>query len=126
MSRVRVNIAANIAGQAWQVMLAVACTPLYIKLLGIEAFGLIAFYMLVQSITQLLDLGLSATVNREIARLSGNEEAPARRSLGRIVGTIERWYFLLGAVIAVVLCFVIPDLAIWWLRPENLHSSEII
>jgi O-antigen/teichoic acid export membrane protein len=126
MSRVRVNIVANIAGQAWQVLLAVACTPLYIKLLGIEAFGLIAFYMLVQSITQLLDLGLSATVNREIARLSGNEEASARRSLSRIVGTIERWYFLLGAVIAVVLCFVIPDLAIWWLRPENLHSSEII
>lgn len=126
MSRVRVNIAANIAGQAWQVMLAVACTPIYIKLLGIEAFGLIAFYMLVQSITQLLDLGLSATVNREIARLSGNEEVSARKSLGRIVGTIERWYFLLGAVIAVVLCFVIPDLAIWWLRPENLHSSEII
>jgi O-antigen/teichoic acid export membrane protein len=126
MSRVRVNIAANIVGQAWQVMLAVACTPLYIKLLGIEAFGLIAFYMLVQSITQLLDLGLSATVNREIARLSGNDDATARKSLGRIVGTIERWYFLLGAMIAVVLCFAIPDLAIWWLRPENLHSSEII
>lgn len=126
MSRVRVNIAANIAGQAWQVLLAVVCTPLYIKLLGIEAFGLIAFYVLIQSISQLLDLGLGTTVNREIARLSGRGDAADRSALNRVVGTIERWYWILGCVLGVALFFGIPHLAIWWLQPQQLSRLDIV
>lgn len=126
MSRVRVNIAANIAGQAWQVLLAVVCTPLYIKLLGIEAFGLIAFLVLVQSITQLLDLGLGTTVNREIARLSGRSDDADRSALGRVVGTIERWYWILGCILGIALFFGVPHLAIWWLQPQQLSASAIV
>ncbi len=126
MTRVRINIASNIAGQAIQVLLAVVCTPLYIKLLGIEAFGLIAFYVLIQTITQMLDLGLSTTANREIARLSTENHAGNLPELSSVVGTIECWYWILGIAVGVVLFFWVPNLAIWWLRPEDLLRSEIL
>jgi O-antigen/teichoic acid export membrane protein len=125
MSRIKANIAANIAGQVWQVALTVISAPLYIKILGIEAYGLIAFFLLIQGITQMLDFGLGITVNREIARLSGRDGDMERRSLSRVVGTFERWYWVLGVVLGVVLFFAIPAIAMWWLRPEHLSQMEI-
>jgi O-antigen/teichoic acid export membrane protein len=126
MSRVRFNIAANIAGQSWQILLSIICTPFYIKLLGIEAYGLIAFYVVLQSITQILDLGLGATVNREVARLSGKTDPADRSVLARFVGTVERWYWLLGCVLGAALFFAVPHIASWWLRPDQLPREDLI
>lgn len=126
MSRVRVNIAANIAGQSWQILLAIICTPFYIKLLGIEAYGLIAFYIVLQSITQILDLGLGTTVNREVARLSGKVDPVDRSALARFVGTVERWYWLLGSVLGAALFFAVPHITSWWLQPGQLPQEDLI
>jgi O-antigen/teichoic acid export membrane protein len=124
MSRVRFNIAANLAGQMWFVFLAIVCTPFYIKLLGIEAYGLIAFYLVLQSMLQLLDFGLGATLNREVARLSGKTDPAHISTLARFVGTIERWYWVLGCGLGVVLFFATPHIAGWWLRPERLSQAD--
>src|SRR3954471_12957670 len=99
MSAIRANIAANMAGQAWAITLALFCTPFYIKLLGVEAYGLIAFFLAVQMLLQLLDLGVGATVNREMARSVGM----ATGELGPFVKTVESWYRILGIGCAVVL-----------------------
>ena len=44
--------------------------PFYIKLLGIEAYGLVGFYVTLLAALQVLDLGISPTINREMARHS--------------------------------------------------------
>jgi O-antigen/teichoic acid export membrane protein len=126
MSRVRFNIAANIAGQAWAILLSIACTPFYIKLLGIEAYGLIAFYFVLQSVSQLFDLGLGATVSREVARFSGNPGTAEKSSLALFVGTLERWYWFLGFAMGVALFFAVPWIAGIWLKPEKLSQAEIL
>lgn len=126
MSRVRFNIAANIAGQTWAILLGFVCTPFYIKLLGIEAYGLIAFYVVLQSICQLFDFGLGATVSREVARISSNPGESEKKSLALFVGTLERWYWLLGLVLGVVLFFLVPLIAGVWLKPEKLSQLEIL
>jgi O-antigen/teichoic acid export membrane protein len=125
VSRVRFNIAANIAGQAWAILLGIACTPFYIKLLGIEAYGLIAFYLVLQSICQLFDFGLGATVSREVARSSGSPEGAEKSSLALLVGTLEKWYWLLGLVLGIVLFFAVPMIAGAWLKPEKLSQSDL-
>lgn len=122
MSAIRVNIAANIAGQAWAITLALFITPFYIKLLGIEAYGLIAFFLAVQMLLQLLDLGVGATVNREMARSAGI----ASTELGGFVKTLESWYWLLGIGCAAVLLFALPWLTIWWLKPGALQQPDIV
>lgn len=126
MSRVRFNIAANIAGQSWALLLGFVCTPFYIKLLGIEAYGLIAFYIVLQSICQLFDFGLGATASREVARLSSNPGESEKKSLALFVGTLERWYWSLGLVLGVALFFLVPLLAGIWLKPEKLSQLEIL
>jgi len=125
MSRVRFNIAANIAAQAWSILLAIACTPFYIKFLGIEAYGLIAFYLILQSVLQLLDLGLGATVNREVARYSGLRERADASAFAAFVVTLERWYWVLGIIVGIGLFLALPAIANWWLRPERLSQADI-
>ncbi len=44
--------------------------PLYIKFMGVEAYGLVGIYASLQVLSGLLDMGLSGTLNREMARLS--------------------------------------------------------
>src|SRR5687767_10196286 len=120
MSRVRLNILANISGQAWVILLAVVTTPFYIRLLGIEAYGLIAFYIVLQSMLQLLDLGLGPTVSREIARSAGGAGAAGSAGLATFVVTLERWYWCLAVAFGVALFFALPAMAAWWLRSEAL------
>ncbi len=70
MTVVKRNIIANFAGQGWAALMALAFVPLYIKFLGIEAYGLIGFFAMLQGAFQILDFGLSQTMNREMARYS--------------------------------------------------------
>ena len=78
-------------------LLQMACVPLYIRFLGVEAYGLIGFYLMLQAILQVLDLGLSPTMNREMARYSVQpEKADEARDLVR---TLELGYWLIGLMI---------------------------
>ncbi len=64
------NILANLVGSASTAFLSFAFVPFYIHFMGIESFGLVGFFITMQAVFLLLDMGLSATVSRELARLS--------------------------------------------------------
>ena len=125
MSRVRFNVAANIVGQVWAVLLAIVCTPFLIKLLGIEGYALIAFYAVLQASLQMLDLGFATTVNREVARLSSKESSADTGALGGFVATAQRWYWILGSGIGLAMLFATSLIAKAWLHPENLSPEDL-
>lgn len=121
MNRVRANIVANIAGQGWTVLLALLCTPFYVRFLGVEAYGLIAFFITLQTLLQLLDLGLGVTLNRELAR---SRQAPAD-DIPALATTLEAWYWMLGLALGVVLFCFLPTVTLWWLNAEQLHVAHV-
>ena len=94
MSPVKKNFVANLTGSGWSAILGLACTPLYVKFLGMEAYGLIGFYLTMNGVIQVLDLGLSPTMTREMARYSAlPEKAGEARDFVR---TLEIGYWLIG------------------------------
>ena len=95
----KLDLAANFAGVGSSALLQFACVPLYLKFLGIEAFGLIGFYLMLQAVLQVLDLGLSPTMNREMARYSVQPEKAAEAR--DLVRTLEAGYWLIGIAIGV-------------------------
>ena len=121
MSRVGANIAANIAGQAWAVVLSLACTPFYIAFLGVEAYGLIAFFLVVQTFLQLLDFGLAATINREVARAGGE----SRPQLANLLASAQALYWLVGLAVAGVLFLTLPAATGWWVNPHRLAAADL-
>lgn len=123
MSGIRINILANFAGQAWSTLMTLALVPVYIKFLGIEAYGLLGFYMMLQGFLQVLDLGLSPTMNRELARYSAMpEKAGEARDLVR---TLEAGYWLLGIVIGGAVIGAAPFFAHRWLNISSLPSGDV-
>jgi O-antigen/teichoic acid export membrane protein len=120
---VRRNIAANYAGNVWGTLLSLALIPVYVRLLGAEAYGLIGVFTLVQAVLSLLDLGLGTTFNRELARLSVAEDRPGQ--LRALVRSVELVYWAVGAVIMGALLALAAPLASSWLRAEALPVATV-
>src|SRR5262249_49279285 len=109
MNRVKRSIVANLIGKGWTALLSFALVPLYLRYLGMEAYGLVGFYATLQAVFFLIDMGLSVSLNREIARLSVYEgKAQEMRDLVR---TIEALYWLLALVIALLVNLIAPIIA---------------
>ena len=62
-------------------LVTIIATPLLISLLGIESYGLIGFYTTLYSLINLLDFGISPTINRELAQYSVDENAVIRHAI---------------------------------------------
>ena len=56
MTEIRKNVIANLAGSGWTALVGVAFTPSYIKFLGIEAYGLVGFCIMLQTTLLVMDL----------------------------------------------------------------------
>lgn len=119
----RRNLIANYVGQGWTALMGLAFIPLYIRYLGIEAFGLIGLFALLQAWLALLDMGMRPTLVREMARFTaGIHTAQFIRDLLRSVEVVT-----LGvAFLLFVAVFAASGwLASSWLRVEALPLPEV-
>jgi O-antigen/teichoic acid export membrane protein len=123
LSGLKLELAANLTGSAWSMVVQLLCIPLYIKFLGIEAYGLIGFYLMLQAMLQVLDLGLSPTMNREMARYSVQ---PERANEARdLVRTLEVGYWLIGVIIGLALVLASPWIATHWIKASSLPIRTV-
>ena len=120
---VRHNIAANFAGKAWRGIFSLAFVPIYIQLMGVEVYGLIGIFMSLTALLALLDMGLSATLNRELSRLSVEEDS-AQESRN-LVRTFEIIYWGIGILMGVIVVALAPIIAKYWISSVKV-SNEII
>ena len=123
MNRLAVNVLANLAGQGWSIIISLFVVPLYIKLLNIEAYGLIGFYVMLQALSQALDLGLSPTMNREMARYSGGTEKAGE--VRDLVRTLEVGYWAIGIGLGAGLIMTAPLIAHHWLKASAIPVGDV-
>ena len=121
MSIVRRNIIANIAGRGWTALLSLAVLPVYIHFLGIEAFGLIGFFLSLTAILQLLYLGLGTALNRQFAQYS--MQPGKAQEMHDLLRTLEIIYWLIGIAIGVTMAALAPAIAAYWLKPQQLSAE---
>jgi len=120
---VRHNIIANFAGKTSRGIFNLAFIPIYIKLMGVEVYGLLGIFMSLSALFVVLDMGLSTTLNRELSRLSVIENS-AQESRN-LVRTFEIVYWAIGIVIGVFVIILAPLIAKYWINSTNV-SNEII
>ena len=122
-NRVAKNVLVNFLGRGWGALLSIALTPVYIKFLGIEAYGLIGVFITLQSLISILDMGLGTAANREMAVLSVSEEnIPQMRNLVR---TLEWIYWGLAICIGIAISLLAYPIAHIWIKPQALQPQEI-
>jgi O-antigen/teichoic acid export membrane protein len=118
------NLLASAFGNAWTALVQVALVPVYIQLLGVEAYGLIGVYVFVQASFAILDLGLTPTLSREAARFSaGQTPAEAIRDLLR---TIECVFLATAIVAALLMLALAPWIASHWLNAERIAPQTVV
>lgn len=117
------NVVANFIGQGWTALMGLAFIPLYIQYLGVEAYGLIGFYAVMQAWLTLFDMGITQTLNREMARFSAGAHTP--QSIHDLLRSLE----VISVVLAVVICLLVwlssNYIATHWLNAQKLSSSEV-
>jgi O-antigen/teichoic acid export membrane protein len=111
------NIAANAAATAWVTVVMLATAPLYLHLLGAEAYGLVGLFAALSATMALFDLGLSATLFRELARLSATSDVAAGRDFLR---TVEVLFLLVCLVLSSLLLAGSGLIAGRWLNVEQM------
>jgi O-antigen/teichoic acid export membrane protein len=117
------NVIANYVGQAWRVLMGVVFVPLYIKYMGVEAYGLVGIFTILQTWLTLLDAGTRPALAREMSRYSAG--ACDIQSIRNLLRSVE----ILGAAISggAAICIAIAShwLATTWLSTSNIPPEVI-
>ncbi|MCX7817496.1 MAG: oligosaccharide flippase family protein [Syntrophales bacterium] len=123
MKTLKRNIIANFLGSAWIGLVNVIFFPLYIHFLGIEALGLIGIFTGMQGLLSMLDMGLSSTINREMARLQVRENSG--QEMKDLLRTLEIPYWLVGILIALIVISTSPFIAFKWVHGRDLSEETV-
>ncbi|GGJ99581.1 lipopolysaccharide biosynthesis protein [Luteimonas terricola] len=122
MAALRINILANYAGHMWIAAIGLVFLPLYTRILGMEAFGLVGLMLSLQAVMQLFDFGIGGTVNRELSRrVYDAAQADNSRDLLR---TAETTIWLLAALAALLVWIGSGPMAEHWLHLQTLGRDQ--
>jgi len=117
------NLAASLIGGAWTSALSLLFIPTYLRYLGVEAYGLIGLHAALQAIFTLFDLGLGATLNRGLARLSADPGSRARQR--DLLRTFETLHGGIALALGVALFAAAPAVAQHWVQGQHLPLLDV-
>lgn len=123
MSLLRKNIIANYGGKTVTAVIGFAVVPVYLNYVGVEAYGLISFFVTLQAVISVLDMGLSTASNRETGIISVSDQGVLKTR--HLLRTMEYIYF--GVAIFIFFCFASSAdfLAFQWLQSKDIPPDII-
>ena len=117
------NITANYLGQIYTSLIAILTVPLLVRYMGIEAYGLVGFYAMLQGWFVLLDMGLTPAISREAARHTGG--GIDALALHRLLRALEGLFLVLGALAMLAMLLSADVVASNWLKVETLDATQM-
>jgi O-antigen/teichoic acid export membrane protein len=117
------NVAASFAGQGFTALLTLATVPVYLRVLGAEAYGLVGLFVSLVVLTGLFDLGVTPTMSRVMARdLALRGPAEELRDLAR---TLECVSWAVGLTLGLAVAVAAPWLARSWIQARALSPDTV-
>lgn len=123
MTHLKLNVIANTFGKVWSVALSLVLWRYTVGFIGIEAYGLVGVFVSFTAVIAFLDLGLSTTMTRELARLSAVPDS--EQEAQDLVRTLERIYWGVGAAICIVFTLLAPYLAHHWIQARGVSQATV-
>jgi O-antigen/teichoic acid export membrane protein len=122
MSSFSRNVLTSAAERAVTAVLTLVIVPFQVRLLGMEAYGLLSFVTSLQVLFNILDFGLAPTIVREIA----GDHDPARSHSATVVQTFSAVYWTIAGVLGVGLFASSAWLAKHWLHFDALPVDTVV
>lgn len=123
-SRPLKNVMWNLFGGAWVGVLIVISTPWYVSLLGLEGYGILGLWLMMQVMMGLLDIGMGATLVREFA--DSRQDRDALEFKRDLLRTLEIVYWVVAALLAMALVLSAGWISAYWLKSQTLPNASII
>jgi len=120
---VKRNSIANYIGQSYSILIGLVVTPLYLKYLGAEAYGLVGFFALMQAWLLLLDLGLTPTLARQVAYARGQKDG--FESFKKLLRSFELIFIAIAIVVILGVYLSSGWVAAIWIKAETLSFSTL-
>lgn len=118
MSSLKFSVVSNVLGQLYIVAIGVVMVPAYVRYLGEEAYGLIGFFMALQTWFAMLDMGISPTLIRELSRFRAG--VVSSQDLVQFIRSAEWLFLIVGSV-----CFAAALAASGWVAVHWLKLHEV-
>lgn len=116
------SIAFNITSQIYGAIAGIVSAPIFLKAMGPEAYGLVAFFSILQALFNVLDLGLAPTLSRETAKALQTRDTCLYLATFRSI----RIVFFTSALIAVLAFYLMNDyIASHWLKNQHISIMEL-
>lgn len=111
----------NTGSQIYMALLSVVTLPFYISILGKPAYGLIAFFLQLQTVISLLDIGISATVARNTTLFKAGKLD--RNEFFSSANSIEVLFYLLGITILTLGFWHSDWITHSWLQLDDFNAA---
>ena len=97
--------------------------PIYIKYLGIEAWGIVGIFMTLQAFMVVFDMGLSSSITRELSILSTLSKK--EQNMRDLVVTMEVIYWVMALIIFFSLFSLSGFIANSWVRNKYISNEQL-
>lgn len=121
MSSIGSNILSNLLAVAWIAALTLLITPVQIKLLGIEAYGVIGLITVFQVALSTLDHGLATAVVLAISKDRDQNSA----STGLLAASVGTFYWCASVLVGIAIWFSADWMASDWLNSTTLNPQLV-
>lgn len=118
------NTIANYVGQGYTTLIGIVMLPFYLRYLGAEAYGLVGFFVLMQTWLSLLSMGLTPMLARQVAHGRGKVDGEWAE-FRRLLRSIELIFLLFGILAGGGIWIASSWIAGHWLSLHSLTSDEV-
>ncbi|MFI4938988.1 MAG: lipopolysaccharide biosynthesis protein [Burkholderiales bacterium] len=118
------NIITSYISQFYATLIGIFLIPMYVRYMGVEAYGLIGFFAMLQAWISLLDMGLTQTLARETARFFKGSDEDALQ-LRRLVHSLECIFMCMALVGCIAMILGSGSIAGSWLKVRQLPLQEV-
>ena len=117
-------LSANYSARAVSSALSLICIPIYIKLLGIEAFALIGLYTSLSLWFFSLDFGLVQSMSREFARYTAGVHTA--KQIKDLSFSVEVVFITLILFIVLVFSLLVQASGAGWLKAQDISQPSLV
>lgn len=123
MRSIKLSLITNFLSQIWGALIGFLFIPVYVRILGIESYGIIGFFATLQAWFVLLDLGLTPALGREMSRFLGG--VYTAQTIRNLLRSLEIICISIALIILSSIYASSSYFGYQWFKPGELEAQTI-
>lgn len=118
-----IKFAITLFSRIWVAIISIFFIPIYVKIIGAESYGLVAFYGTLSGSLAILDLGLSTAVSRQVTLLI--RQPDKQKDTKDLIFSVEIIYWIVAFLIGGIVILLAEPISLYWVKSKDLPIHTI-